>query len=80
MAGSEDPALQDVQDLVRPVLDLGQVQVLDESHDLVDHLREIGKQVDYLVFENEGHDVLKYENRVTCYNTITEFFEQHLNK
>ena len=51
-----------------------------ESHDLVDHLRSLGKQVDYLVFENEGHDVLKLENRITCYNTITDFFKQHLMK
>ncbi|MGE5224282.1 MAG: alpha/beta fold hydrolase [Omnitrophica WOR_2 bacterium] len=49
-----------------------------ESHDVVDHLRSQGKEVEYLVFENEGHDVLKYENRVTCYNTITEFFKKHL--
>ncbi len=51
-----------------------------ESHDLVDHLRSLGKQVDYLVFENEGHDVLKLENRITCYNAITDFFKQHLMK
>jgi esterase/lipase len=50
-----------------------------ESRDLVDHLRGIGKQVDYLMFENEGHDVLKYENRVKCYNTITDFFLTHLS-
>lgn len=49
-----------------------------ESHDLVEHLRSIGKQVDYLMFENEGHDVLKYENRVRCYNEITEFFTRTL--
>jgi dipeptidyl aminopeptidase/acylaminoacyl peptidase len=51
-----------------------------ESHDLVDHLKEIGKKVDYLVFENEGHDVLKLENRITCYNTITAFFKKYLGK
>lgn len=51
-----------------------------ESHDLVEHLRSIGKEIDYLMFENEGHDVLKFENRVTCYNAITEFFEKHLEK
>lgn len=50
-----------------------------ESNDLVDFLKSQGKQVNYLVFENEGHDVLKYENRVTCYNAITEFFQKHLN-
>ncbi len=49
-----------------------------ESHDLVDYLRSIGKQVDYLMFDNEGHDVLKYENRVRCYNEITEFFKKTL--
>jgi dipeptidyl aminopeptidase/acylaminoacyl peptidase len=45
-----------------------------ESRDLVEMLRGQGKQVEYLMFENEGHDVLKYENRVRCYTAITEFF------
>ena len=49
-----------------------------ESRDLVDHLNSIGKQVEYLMFENEGHDVLKFENRVVCYNAITDFFKKHL--
>lgn len=51
-----------------------------ESRDLVEHLRQIGKDVEYLMFENEGHDVLKMENRVTCYNMITEFFKKNLQK
>ncbi len=51
-----------------------------ESRDLVEHLRGIGKQVDYLMFENEGHDVLKLENRVVCYNAITDFFKKYLMK
>ncbi|MBN8636003.1 MAG: S9 family peptidase [Anaerolineae bacterium] len=49
-----------------------------ESHDVVEYLRSQGKEVDYLMFENEGHDVLKLENRVTCYNAITEHFKKHL--
>jgi dienelactone hydrolase len=49
-----------------------------ESRDLVESMRGQGKQVDYLMFENEGHDVLKYENRVRCYTAITEFFKQNL--
>lgn len=49
-----------------------------ESSDLVNQLRAQGKEVEYLVFENEGHDVLKFENRVTCYNAITGFFKKHL--
>lgn len=49
-----------------------------ESADLVEWLRSNGKEVEYLVFENEGHDVLKFENRITCYNAITDFFKKHL--
>jgi dipeptidyl aminopeptidase/acylaminoacyl peptidase len=49
-----------------------------ESRDLVEYLRTKGKEIEYLMFENEGHDVLKLENRITCYNTITEFFKRHL--
>ncbi|HEX8598137.1 MAG TPA: prolyl oligopeptidase family serine peptidase [Chloroflexia bacterium] len=49
-----------------------------ESRDVVESLRAAGKDVEYLVFENEGHDVIKYENKVRCYNAITDFFKKHL--
>ena len=49
-----------------------------ESHDLVDELRGRGKDVDYLVFEDEGHDVLKLGNRVRCYDAIASFFGDRL--
>ncbi len=48
--------------------------VAEESEDLVAHLQEIGKDVTLLLFENEGHGVEKYENKVICYNEITDFF------
>jgi dipeptidyl aminopeptidase/acylaminoacyl peptidase len=44
----------------------------------VERLRSLGKRVEYLMFENEGHDVLKHENRVRCYTEITEFFKKYL--
>ncbi len=50
-----------------------------ELRNLVENLRDAGNEVEYLMFENEGHDVLKFENRVTCYNAITEFFEKYLH-
>jgi dipeptidyl aminopeptidase/acylaminoacyl peptidase len=50
-----------------------------ESRDVVEQLRELGRDVDYLVFEDEGHDVLKLGNRVHCYDTIVGFFERHLS-
>jgi len=52
--------------------------VAAESEDLVRELKSKGKPIELLVFEDEGHDVLKYENRVTCYNAITDFFAKHL--
>jgi pimeloyl-ACP methyl ester carboxylesterase len=52
--------------------------VEQESRDVVEGLREAGKDVDYLVFEDEGHDVLKLPNRVRCYEAITGFFSSHL--
>ena len=53
--------------------------VAAESEDLVRQLKAQGKELELLVFEDEGHDVLKYENRVTCYNAIADFFAVHLN-
>ncbi len=52
--------------------------VAAESEDLVRELKSAGKDIELLVFEDEGHDVLKYENRVTCYNAITDFFAKYL--
>jgi esterase/lipase len=49
-----------------------------ESAQLVSDLRKDGVNIDYLVYEDEGHDVLRFKNRVHCYNTITEFFRKNL--
>jgi dipeptidyl aminopeptidase/acylaminoacyl peptidase len=49
-----------------------------ESRDVVERLQAQGKPVEYLMFEEEGHDVLKFTNRVTCYHRITEFFKSCL--
>jgi len=53
--------------------------VEQESRDLVEELRALDKDVEYLVFEDEGHDVLKLANRVRCYDAILEFFSEHLS-
>lgn len=49
-----------------------------ESRELVEELQSQGKTVDYLMFEDEGHDILKHENKVRCYNAIVDFFKEHL--
>ena len=50
----------------------------DESKDVVEALRGQGKQIEFLLFENEGHDVTRLENKVNCYNEIVRFFGEHL--
>ncbi len=50
----------------------------DESKDVVEALRGQGKQIEFLLFDNEGHDVTRLENKVNCYNEIVRFFGEHL--
>jgi pimeloyl-ACP methyl ester carboxylesterase len=50
-----------------------------ESREVAEYLKDNGMDVEFLVFEDEGHDVLKFKNKVTCYNKITDFFRKHLN-
>ena len=52
--------------------------VAAESEDLVRTLQAQGKDVALLLFENEGHDVTKLENKVRCYTEIAEFFAARL--
>jgi len=49
-----------------------------ESRDLVEQLRTKGEEMEYLVFEDEGHDVIKFHKGVMCCNAITEFFKKRL--
>ena len=50
-----------------------------ESRDVVEQLRAQGKDVEYIVYADEGHDVIKYANKVDCYSRITDFFRAQLN-
>ena len=50
-----------------------------ESSALVESLRAKGKTVEYLLFEDEGHDILKRENLSRCYNEILQFFKVNLH-
>ena len=52
--------------------------VVGESDRLVDELRSQGKDIEYLVFDDEGHDMVKHENKVTAYAAILNFFRERL--
>jgi dipeptidyl aminopeptidase/acylaminoacyl peptidase len=49
-----------------------------ESDQMVERLRELGRDVDYVVFEDEGHGFTRYENEVRAYRLTCEWLESHL--
>ena len=49
------------------------------SKEVAENLRANGVETEFLVFEDEGHDVIKFKNKVLCYTKITDFFKKHLN-
>lgn len=53
--------------------------IVAESKDVVEDLKAKGVETEFLVFEDEGHDVIKFKNKVICYTKIIDFFKKHLN-
>jgi dipeptidyl aminopeptidase/acylaminoacyl peptidase len=51
-----------------------------ESDQMVDRLRELGREVEYVVFEDEGHGFTRYSNEVRGYRLTCEWIERHLTK
>ena len=49
-----------------------------ESDQIVESVRKAGKDVVYMVKENEGHGFHNEENRFDFYRTLEEFFRKHL--
>jgi dipeptidyl aminopeptidase/acylaminoacyl peptidase len=49
-----------------------------ESDQMVERIRGAGGNVDYLVFEDEGHGLLKVPNQIRGFRAIAEFLERHL--
>jgi len=54
--------------------------VKSESDQMVDRLRELGREVEYVVFEDEGHGFTRYTNEIRGYRLTCEWLEQHLTK
>ena len=50
-----------------------------ESDQIVEAVRKAGKDVVYLVKDNEGHGFHNEENRFDFYRALEEFFRKHLN-
>jgi len=43
----------------------------------VARLRALGREVEYYVYENEGHGLMKFENEAKAYERMIDFFGRH---
>ncbi|TFJ92380.1 S9 family peptidase [Lentibacillus salicampi] len=51
--------------------------VKEESDNIVAKLQEAGRDIDYLVLEDEGHGFSKKENEISVYKRMLDFLEKH---
>ena len=49
-----------------------------ESEQMVERLRELGREVEYLLFEDEGHGFTKRANNLKAFRATAAFFERKL--
>ena len=49
-----------------------------EAEQIVDKVREGGGRVEYLLYEDEGHGLVKLKNRLDAYPQIAAFLDEHL--
>jgi len=53
---------------------------IGEAEQIVATLRDRGRPVEYMRFEDEGHGLAKLHNRVAAYPRIADFLEEHLGR
>jgi len=49
-----------------------------ETDQIVDALKKRGVAVEYVLFDDEGHGIVKLKNRLTAYSAIIKFLQNHL--
>jgi dipeptidyl aminopeptidase/acylaminoacyl peptidase len=49
-----------------------------ESDQMVERLRELGREVEYEVFEDEGHGFTRRSNELHAYRLSADWLERHL--
>lgn len=50
-----------------------------ESDQIVEALREKGRDIEYVVLDDEGHGFTKKENEIKVNRKILEFFDRFVN-
>ena len=51
--------------------------VKEESDQIVEKLKEAGREVEYIVLDDEGHGFSKKENEILVYKSMLEFLDKH---
>lgn len=76
-----DSPITYLDDMVKPMLVIQGAKdprvVKEESDQIVAKLKEKGREVEYLVLEDEGHGFSKKENEIKVYNVMLDFLEKH---
>ena len=71
-----------VDDVRAPLLVIQGAQdprvVKAESDQMVERLRELGRDVEYVVFDDEGHGFTKRANQIRAFRLAGEWLERHL--
>ena len=49
-----------------------------ESDQMVEKLRSLGREVEYVVFDDEGHGFTRRKNEVRAFRLAAEWLERHL--
>ncbi|GGA78708.1 S9 family peptidase [Ornithinibacillus halotolerans] len=79
----KDSPITYLDSMVKPMLVIQGAKdprvVKEESDQIVEKLKEKGRDVEYLVLDDEGHGFSKKENEIKVYNAMLEFLEKHQN-
>ena len=49
-----------------------------EADQMAEAIRKQGGQVEYLLFEDEGHGLIKTANRIRAYSAVADFLDKTL--
>ncbi len=49
-----------------------------ESDQIVEAMRKAGKDVEYIIFKNEGHSLRNWQSRIVFYRKLEDFMADHL--
>ncbi|MEW9501093.1 S9 family peptidase [Jeotgalibacillus marinus] len=79
---TEDSPIEYLDTMTKPMLVIQGAKdprvVQAESDQIVQALKDKGREVDYLVLEDEGHGFSKKENEINVYRKVLAFFDQYI--